>query len=65
MIADKTDKPIYEAMQLFTSNPARAIHIFGDRGSLELGKRADAIAVHHDGVVPRLTATICQGRRVS
>ncbi|YAG15605.1 amidohydrolase family protein [Nostoc sp. DSM 114161] len=52
-------------MQLFTSNPAKAIDIFGDRGSLELGKRADAIAVHRDGVVPCLTATICQGRRVS
>ncbi|BAY73696.1 phosphonate metabolism protein PhnM [Nostoc linckia NIES-25] len=52
-------------MLLFTSNPAKAIHIFGDRGSLELGKLADAMAVHHDGIVLRLTATICQGRQVS
>ncbi|MFN6499836.1 MAG: phosphonate metabolism protein PhnM [Nostoc sp. DedQUE01] len=65
LIAEKTGKPIYEAMQLFTSNPAKAIHLFGDRGSLKVGKRADFITAHYDGLVPRLTATICQGRRVS
>ncbi|OKH30323.1 hypothetical protein FACHB389_24015 [Nostoc calcicola FACHB-389] len=48
-----------------TNNPAKAIHLFSDRGSLELGKRADFITVHNDGVVPCLTTTICQGRRVT
>lgn len=52
-------------MQLFTSNLAKAIHLFSDRGSLEVSKRADLIAVHNHGVVPRLTATICQGHRIS
>ncbi|QIR36049.1 phosphonate metabolism protein PhnM [Tolypothrix sp. PCC 7910] len=65
MIAQKTEKPIYEAMQLFTSNPAKAINVFSDRGSLEIGKRADFITVHDDGIVPRLTATICRGDRVA
>ncbi|WP_373524716.1 phosphonate metabolism protein PhnM [Nostoc sp.] len=65
IIAHKTGKPIYEAMQLFTSNPAKAIHLFSDRGSLEVAKRADFITVHNDGVVPRLTSTICQGGRVA
>jgi len=65
MIAEKTGKPIYQAMQLFTSNPAKAINLFGDRGSLEIGKRADFIIVHNDGIVPRLKATICRGDRVA
>lgn len=65
IIAHKTGKPIYEAMGLFTSNPATAIHLFSDRGSLEVGKRADFITVHDDGIVPRLSATICQGCRVA
>jgi alpha-D-ribose 1-methylphosphonate 5-triphosphate diphosphatase len=65
MIAEKTNKPIYQAMQLFTSNPAKAINLFCDRGSLEVGKRADFITVHNDGIVPRLSATICRGDRVA
>jgi alpha-D-ribose 1-methylphosphonate 5-triphosphate diphosphatase len=64
MIAHKTGKPIYEAMQLFTSNPAKAINLFSDRGSLEIGKRADMITVHDDGIVPRIMKTICRGDRV-
>ncbi|AFY34832.1 phosphonate metabolism protein PhnM [Calothrix sp. PCC 7507] len=65
IIAHKTGKPIYEAMRLFTSNPAKAIHLFSDRGTLEVGKRADLITVHDDSVVPRLMTTICQGRRIA
>ncbi|WP_414543658.1 phosphonate metabolism protein PhnM [Nostoc sp. CCY0012] len=65
IIAHKTGKPIYEAMRLFTSNPAKAINLFHNRGSLEIGKRADFITVHDDCIVPRITSTICQGNRVS
>lgn len=65
IIAHKTGKPIYEAMRLVTSNPAKAIHLFSDRGSLSIDKRADFVTVHDDGVVPRLISTICQGRRVA
>ncbi|MEH2401838.1 hypothetical protein [Nostoc sp.] len=36
IIAQKTGKPVYEAIQLFTCNPAKAIHLFCDRGSLEV-----------------------------
>lgn len=64
MIAQKTAKPVYQAMQLVTSNPAQAIGLF-DRGKLEVGKRADLIAVRDDGIVPHLTAVIAQGRRVA
>ncbi|MEB3229532.1 MAG: alpha-D-ribose 1-methylphosphonate 5-triphosphate diphosphatase [Leptolyngbyaceae bacterium] len=65
LIAQTQQKPLYEAMRLFTSNPARAIGLGGDRGSLEVGKRADFITVHHDGTVPRLTAVHRQGQRIA
>ncbi|MBG0743399.1 MAG: phosphonate metabolism protein PhnM [Cylindrospermopsis raciborskii KL1] len=65
IIAKKTDKPLYRSMELFTSNPAQAINLFHDRGSLEVGKRADFITVCDDGIVPRLISTICAGCRIS
>jgi len=65
IIAKKTDKPLYQCMELFTSNPAQAIDLFHDRGSLEVGKRADFITVCDDGIVPRLISTICAGCRIS
>lgn len=65
IIAHKTGKPIYQTMRLVNSNPAASIHVFQDRGSLEVGKRADLITVHDDGVVPHLTSTVCQGKRVA
>ncbi|MEO1375930.1 MAG: phosphonate metabolism protein PhnM [Cyanobacteria bacterium J06635_10] len=65
IIARKTGKPIYQTMRLVNSNPAASIYLFQDRGSLEVGKRADLITVHDDGVVPRLMSTVCQGKRVA
>ncbi|MEB3337244.1 MAG: phosphonate metabolism protein PhnM [Leptolyngbyaceae bacterium] len=65
VITKKTGKPLHEAMQVVTSNPAKAVNLFGDRGSLEVGKRADLIAVRDDGTVPRLTAVMRQGLRVA
>ncbi|MFS0517304.1 hypothetical protein ACEYW6_21665 [Nostoc sp. UIC 10607] len=43
---------------LFKSKTLCVINVFCDRGSLEVGKRADAI-------VPPLSATICRGYRVA
>jgi alpha-D-ribose 1-methylphosphonate 5-triphosphate diphosphatase len=65
IIAQKMAKPLYEAMKLVTSNPAKAVNLFHDRGSLEVGKRADLITVHDDGVVPRLTSVIVKSCRVA
>ncbi|MEM9220643.1 MAG: amidohydrolase family protein, partial [Cyanobacteria bacterium P01_F01_bin.150] len=65
LIAAHRDMPIYNAMRLFTINPARAIGLEGDRGSLEVGKRADLITLHHDGGVARLTSVVSQGKRVA
>lgn len=65
LIARAAQQPLYQAMRLFTSQPAAAIGLGGDRGSLEVGKRADLILVHDDGVVPRLTSVVRQGRRIA
>jgi alpha-D-ribose 1-methylphosphonate 5-triphosphate diphosphatase len=58
-------QPLYKAMALFTLNPAKAIGLDGDRGSLKVGKRADFVTVHHDGVVPRFTSVHRQGQRIA
>ncbi len=65
LIARSLHQPLYQAMQLFTQKPAEAIGLGGDRGSLMVGKRADLICVHDDGIVPRLTAVFCQGHRIA
>jgi alpha-D-ribose 1-methylphosphonate 5-triphosphate diphosphatase len=65
LIAQTQQRPLYEAMRLFTANPARAIGLEGDRGSLDVGKRADFITIHHDGTVPRLTSVHRQGHRIA
>lgn len=63
LTVQQTEQPLYEVMRLFTLNPARAIGLDSDRGSLEIGKQADLITVHDDGIVPRLTAVIREGKR--
>lgn len=65
IIAERLAKPLYECVRLFTLNPAEAVGLGGDRGSLEVGKRADFITLHHDGVTPRLTSVYCQGKRIA
>lgn len=65
LIVRYTEKPLHEAAKMFTLNPAQAIGLAGDRGSLTIGKRADLITVHDDGMVPRLTAVIRAGQRVA
>lgn len=65
LIVRQTNTPLYDAAKRFTLNPARAIGLESDRGSLEVGKRADLITVHDDGIVPRLTSVVRAGRRVA
>ncbi|MEM6838018.1 MAG: alpha-D-ribose 1-methylphosphonate 5-triphosphate diphosphatase [Cyanobacteria bacterium P01_C01_bin.120] len=65
LIAQQQDLPLYEVAKLFTLHPAEAIELAGDRGSLEVGKRADFITVHHDGTAPRLTTVVSQGDRIA
>ena len=64
-IAQQQAQPLYEIARLFTINPAQAIGLAGDRGSLAIGKRADLVALQHDGVAPRVTSVWRQGQRVA
>jgi alpha-D-ribose 1-methylphosphonate 5-triphosphate diphosphatase len=64
-VARKTGKPLHETIHSITSNPAKAIRLDGDRGSLEIGKWADLAIVRDDGVVAQIKATICRGHRVA
>ena len=63
LIAQQTGQPLHQTMKLVTQNPAEAIGLSADRGSLEVGKRADLITIYDDGVVPQVTSVICQGGR--
>ncbi|MGK7921851.1 MAG: phosphonate metabolism protein PhnM [Trichodesmium sp.] len=65
LISHQTGQPLYESIKLVTINPAKTINLSEDRGSLELGKRADLITVHDDGIVPHLTSVVVNGRRVN
>jgi alpha-D-ribose 1-methylphosphonate 5-triphosphate diphosphatase len=49
-----------KAWALVSENPARALRL-ADRGTLELGKRADLIAIDPQTDGPRLVATIANG----
>ena len=57
--------PLHEALRLFTLNPAKAIGLDGDRGSLEVGKRADLLIARDDGVVPQIVEVIRKGKRIA
>ncbi len=65
IIAQKIRKPVHVAMRPVTINPAKAIGLEGDRGSLEVGKRADLLTVHLENNIPYLTGVVSQGVRVA
>ncbi len=65
IISQQASKPLYEAIKYITLNPAKAISLDRQIGSLEIGKKADFITVHYDGVVPKLIEVYKQGDRVA
>lgn len=65
VITRLTGCPLHQTIRVVCQYPAEAMGLFTDRGSLEVGKRADLIAVYDDGIVPQLTSVICQGQRVA
>ncbi len=64
-IARETGHPLYQVIALMTLNPARALGLESDRGSLAIGKQADLVMVHDDAWGPQITAVLRQGRRVA
>ncbi|MGB3403872.1 MAG: alpha-D-ribose 1-methylphosphonate 5-triphosphate diphosphatase [Microcoleaceae cyanobacterium] len=65
ILAKKLEKPLYQTLKLVTINPAKSINLETDRGSLTVGKRADFVTVHDDGIVPQITSVFRQGCRVA
>jgi alpha-D-ribose 1-methylphosphonate 5-triphosphate diphosphatase len=56
--------PLHEAVNMVSRNPARAVGIAGETGSLEEGKRADLVFVDVREEVPRVVRTFVGGREV-
>ncbi|HHP7232339.1 MAG TPA: alpha-D-ribose 1-methylphosphonate 5-triphosphate diphosphatase [Xenococcaceae cyanobacterium] len=65
MISQQTDRLLHEVIKLVTLNSANAINLDSEIGSLEVGKKADFITVHNDGVIPRILEVFKNGNRVA
>lgn len=64
-ISQQTHKLVHEVIKLITLNSAKAINLDSEIGSLEVGKKADFITVHDDGIVPRILEVFKNGNRVA
>ena len=62
-LAAETGRPLHQAARTATLHAAQAVGM-NDRGALAPGLRADLIAVHEAGGVPRLQSVWIEGRRV-
>jgi alpha-D-ribose 1-methylphosphonate 5-triphosphate diphosphatase len=56
--------PLHEAVNMVSLNPARAVGIADQTGSLEVGKDADMLIVDHSDEFPRILKTFVGGREV-
>ena len=65
MISQQANKSLHEAIKLITFNPAKAINLENEIGSLEVGKKANFITVHDDGIVPNILEVYKRGERVA
>ncbi len=65
IISQQANKPLYEVIKYITLNPAKAINLDKQIGSLEVGKKADFVTVQDDGVVPKILEVFKSGQRVA
>ena len=65
IISRTVQKPLYEVIKYITLNPAKAINLDKQVGSLEIGKEADFLTVYDDGVVPKIIEVYKHGDRVA
>lgn len=62
IIAQNTNIPLYETVKYLTLNPAIALGIHDEYGSIAVGKRADIIIVSNDAPIPRVCKVIVNGK---
>lgn len=65
IISQKSTKPLYEVMKYISLNPAKAINLDRQIGSLTVGKKADFLTVHDDGIAPIILEVYKQGKRLA
>ena len=63
-IKEQSDIPFPELVALFSLNPARAVGIDGESGSIQEGKMADMTIVTNKHHTPRVAATFVAGEAV-
>ena len=56
--------PLHEAVNMVSLNPARAVGIADQTGSLEVGKAADILIVDHSEGFPKILSTFIGGKEV-
>lgn len=62
IIAQNTNIPLYETVKYLTLNPAIALGIQDEYGSIAVGKRADIIIVSNNAPIPRVCKVIVNGK---
>lgn len=62
-LPEKTDLSLPEAIKLVTTNPAKAAKL-KDRGVIEVGKRADLIAIDTPAGLPQVTNAWVNGKNI-
>ena len=63
-VAEDLKLPVWEACNMVTLNPAKAVKIDNEYGSLEVGKKADFLIVKRDGAQSHLLQTWVDGKVV-
>jgi alpha-D-ribose 1-methylphosphonate 5-triphosphate diphosphatase len=63
LLPELISMPLHRAVRLATANPARAMGLV-DRGVIEVGRRADLVAVRRDQPPALVEATMVGGRIV-
>lgn len=63
IVAQETNS-LNKAVNLFTSNPAKAVGIYDERGSIKENKKADLVLLDIDSEYPRVVNTIVNGKTV-
>lgn len=64
LLLRKQGMPLHEAMKLISLNPAKILGIDDEFGSIEIGKKADMVLFHPEGVSGFIHEVIIGGRTV-